>query len=689
MSTTAPTRPGPEPELVSAARDGDPQALDALLAASLPLVYNIVGRALRGHADVDDVVQDTMLRVVRGLGELQDPAAYRSWLAAIALRQTRDHGRRRSVAAARTVAYDPTETSREYADLGADFAGLTVLRLGLTDQRREVAEATRWLDPEDRELLSLWWLEESGRLERRELAEALGLSTPHAAVRVHRMKGQLDTARGVVRALRDAGSCRDLGSMAAAWDGTPNPLWRKRFARHIRGCDVCEPQDRALVPVGRLLRGLPLVPVPVGLAAGSAIPYMGPHAASGTSTTSTSTISTAPNTSTASTAPTTSISPQEQLSSQQNRSSHASHRSTTRRAARLRPRAMVSAHPILVATSAAAVAVVVVAAGYVLPRLQQAPSTPLAAVTQAAAGGPSTVILPSTAGTSSSPRPTPSLSLSRSSAPASPSAAPSTSAAAAAGAPAAPATNSSARKGVGSWSFTGADQALGESGASWYYTWSTSAQGISAPGVGFVPMIWGSASVTSSALAQAKASTTCGCVLGFNEPDMTGQSNMSVSQALSLWPQLQATGLELGSPAVATGGATAGGWLDQFMAGAKQDGYRVDFITLHWYGSDFATADAVSQLQSYVEAVYARYHLPIWVTEFALIGFAGGSEQFPSEAAQAAFLSAATKMLDGLSYVQRYAWFGLQAKGTPSSGLFLSGPSVTPVAAAVAHGGVR
>ncbi len=76
----------PEPELVAAARGGDPTALDALVSASMPLVYNLAGRALRGHADVDDVVQETMIRVVRGIGELQQPESYRSWLVAITLR---------------------------------------------------------------------------------------------------------------------------------------------------------------------------------------------------------------------------------------------------------------------------------------------------------------------------------------------------------------------------------------------------------------------------------------------------------------------------------------------------------------------------------------------------------------------------------------------------------------------------
>ena len=72
--------------------------------------------------------------------------------------------------------------------------------------------------------------------------------------------------------------------------------------------------------------------------------------------------------------------------------------------------------------------------------------------------------------------------------------------------------------------------------------------------------------------------------------------------------------------------------------------------------------------------MYARYHKPIWLTEFALANF-GGSPQTPSRKQQAAFLTAATAMLQRLSYVQRYAWFGLQATPTDGSmGLFRSGP---------------
>ncbi|MDW4904413.1 sigma-70 family RNA polymerase sigma factor [Streptomyces sp. ADMS] len=238
---------------IAAAQAGDRRALDELVAGWLPLVYNIVGRALNGHADVDDVVQETMLRAVDNLGSLRDPDSFRSWLVAIAMRQIRDRARRRTTDALRD----------ETADRAADFAELTVLRLQLEGQRREVAEAVRWLDDEDRQLLSLWWLEVAGELTRRELAAAVGISRQHAAVRVQRMKERLEASRGIVRALD--GACPDLRELTVRWDGDPDSVWRKRLARHIRGCAYCaSPGEAVVVPAERLLVGIALVPLPVG-----------------------------------------------------------------------------------------------------------------------------------------------------------------------------------------------------------------------------------------------------------------------------------------------------------------------------------------------------------------------------------------------------------------------------------------
>lgn len=247
--------------LVTAARAGDQTAQDTLVAEYLPLVYNIVGRALNGSVDVDDVVQDTMLRALDSLGALRDPESFRSWLVAIAMNQVRAHWNRQQPARA------AVEEADEVADPGADFVDLTIVRLQLSGQRQETALATRWLEPDDRGLLSLWWLECAGELTRAEIAEALALTPQHTAVRVQRMKAQLEAARVVVRAVGAQPPCPDLRGELAAWDGMPSTLWRKRIARHARGCVQCSGLWGGLVPAEGLLAGLALVGVSSALLA--------------------------------------------------------------------------------------------------------------------------------------------------------------------------------------------------------------------------------------------------------------------------------------------------------------------------------------------------------------------------------------------------------------------------------------
>jgi hypothetical protein len=188
-------------------------------------------------------------------------------------------------------------------------------------------------------------------------------------------------------------------------------------------------------------------------------------------------------------------------------------------------------------------------------------------------------------------------------------------------------------------------------------------------------MIRAKGDATDGTIARAKKESG-GELLGFNEPDMAGQADMSVEEALAAWPKLQATGLRLGSPSVAYGGDTAGGWLDRFMSGAKDKGYRVDFITLHWYGSDFSAA-AVGQFLGYVDAVHKRYGKPVWITEFGLLNFSG-SPKYPSSSQLVTFIEGATSGLQKRSFVERYAWFGLPAVGDSAAfGLYRDGDSPT------------
>ncbi|GGV27518.1 hypothetical protein GCM10010495_49630 [Kitasatospora herbaricolor] len=682
---------------VAAAQRGDGAALDELSAFCLPLVYNIVGRSLGRPGEVDDLSQEILLRVVAGLPQLRDPSAFRSWLVAVTVRQVRWY----RAAQVEEVPSAALEEVAEQADPQADFVDLSILRLGLTGQRREVALATRWLDAADQELLALWWLEAAGQLGRAELAAALGLSPAHTGVRVQRMKQQLDIARSLVRALERRPVCPELAALAESWDEVPSPLWRKRLARHTRDCAQCTAGARGLIPAEGLLAGLALVPVPT--AHPLPLPLTGSGEAGGT--------------------PPTEHGPGPDQGAGMDQGAGADQGggadqgagvganpahgggagkgpSVGRRAARHgrralraggRGRATVKSVSLMVGAMAAVAALGVLAASLSAadprpaavsaPALAPAPTgdAPSAAASDpavaAAQPSPSPSAEPSAAATSARPTATPSGK-------------PAPSAAATAAVAPAPAAQPvrGAKKGVSTWAFDGVGTALTGSGASWYYTWGPDHPGIAAPaGVDFVPMIWGSAAVGNGSLAKAtqQGSST---LLGFNEPDLAAQSNLTPQQALDLWPKLMATGLSLGSPAVAYGGADPGGWLDQFMQGARSRGYRVDFIALHWYGSDFRTTEAVGQLQRYLQAVHDRYQLPVWLTEYALIKFAGGTS-FPTADQQVAFVKASTAMLQGLPYVQRYAWFALPATEPGATGLFQPGGAPNAVGSAYAAAG--
>jgi hypothetical protein len=404
------------------------------------------------------------------------------------------------------------------------------------------------------------------------------------------------------------------------WGGEPSPLWRKRLARHVRYCPWCLGDKGEMVPAERLLGQLSLVAVPAGLA-GRTLSRLAGGPAGGRGALA------------------------GRLGSRL--AGHARH-------ARLLPKAALGTAPKLIVAS---VAVVTVAAGgtFAIAHAHRAAPVELSVVRPPV---PTVRAKPILAKPSARPSP-------KKRPPKKP--------------PAPPVTLTSERKGVSTWNVAGVSQALTESGASWYYDWGATPNGIETPaGVSFVPMIWGAADVTGATLDEVKSEGNV--LLGFNEPDLSSQANMSVTQALDLWPQLMATGMTLGSPAVADDAATPGGWLDQFMTGAKARGYRVNFITVHWYGGDFSTGPAVQQLESYLQAIYAQYHLPIWVTELALANYGSSTPTFPTEAEQAAFMTAAASMLDGLTYVQRYAWFALPASpGSGTTGLFDPGPAATEV----------
>jgi hypothetical protein len=196
--------------------------------------------------------------------------------------------------------------------------------------------------------------------------------------------------------------------------------------------------------------------------------------------------------------------------------------------------------------------------------------------------------------------------------------------------------------------------------AHWYYTWGNKLHDASPKNCEFVPMFWGQADVNTNNINAIKALKDQGkikYVLGFNEPNRGDQANMTVSQALKLWPQLESIGLPLGSPAADW---PTRQWFYDFMDSCKVQGKRVDFICVHMY----ANVDENVYLNT-LKDVYNKYKLPIWITEFAPADWSATTPAAnPFKPDQVlAFMQRLLPKLEQLDYVKRYSWFS----GDPKS----------------------
>jgi hypothetical protein len=172
-------------------------------------------------------------------------------------------------------------------------------------------------------------------------------------------------------------------------------------------------------------------------------------------------------------------------------------------------------------------------------------------------------------------------------------------------------------------------------------------------------MVWGAGSLTPAAIATLRAAKRSGRardLLGFNEPDSSAQSNITPVRAAALWPELESTGLRLGSPAPQV---PNDGWLAGFMGLAHARRLRVDFIALHYY-QDFTNPNAVSELRHQLVTLHAKYSKPIWITEIGALDIRAWKEPMmrrPTGALATSYMRKLFAMLDGLAFVERYAWF--------------------------------
>jgi RNA polymerase sigma-70 factor (ECF subfamily) len=165
-------------ELVEEAKDGSDRAFEELVRQTYADTYTLAFRLTGDHEDARDVVQETYLRVHRGLSKFRGDAQFSTWLhritanCASTLLGRRTRHRHDVLSDDPPIADDhPRSDPAHRADVG--------------DLRNQLTEALRSLPPKLRIVVVLRDIYD---LSHEAIAEELGITVSAAKVRLHRAR---------------------------------------------------------------------------------------------------------------------------------------------------------------------------------------------------------------------------------------------------------------------------------------------------------------------------------------------------------------------------------------------------------------------------------------------------------------------------------------------------------------------
>ncbi|KAI0663045.1 glycosyl hydrolase catalytic core-domain-containing protein [Cubamyces menziesii] len=172
-------------------------------------------------------------------------------------------------------------------------------------------------------------------------------------------------------------------------------------------------------------------------------------------------------------------------------------------------------------------------------------------------------------------------------------------------------------------------------------------------GFQYWPMLWGGSQDKIDAFEAAIKPGLGTILLGFNEPNEQGQSNMDPQTAAALWKAhiepKRSMGYKTCSPAMSSR-PNGFDWMQQFMEACGNE-CTVDYQCVHWYDIGFDT------LKTYLEKYHDLLGLPIILTEFADQNFNGGGQASMDDIWS--FMGQAIKFFDETDWILGACPFGI------------------------------
>ena len=244
-------------QLVSAYLDGDRTALASIYDKYAAGLYDTAAAMLSDRHDAADMVQDVFCIAAERLNQLRDPDRLKPWLYAVLRNEVYRRTKKRKRATPTDFQAETTPDVVAAFDPNADGAAASYDELADL-----VRSAAAGLDERDRLVLEL-----SVRqgLTGTDLADALGVTPEQSYTLVHRMRDRIEKSLGAFTVAKmGSKECNELATIISGWNGEFSILIRKRVARHIDDCSICERTRSKYAPLA-LFGAAPVFVLPFGL----------------------------------------------------------------------------------------------------------------------------------------------------------------------------------------------------------------------------------------------------------------------------------------------------------------------------------------------------------------------------------------------------------------------------------------
>jgi RNA polymerase sigma-70 factor (ECF subfamily) len=248
-------------QLLAAAKLGDRAALLKLLERHQAQIYRFGMRMCGDAQDAQDVLQETLLAMARGVHDFRQDSSISSWLYAIARSFCAKKHRKDEL-----TSTQPSSLSNEGADQKLTAPGATPDDAAAASQLRSALQsAIDSLEPGYREVLILRDVE---GLTAAEVAHALGLGVQAVKSRLHRARRELRERLMPFASPKEAtvppsSGCPDvLRLFSEHLEDDLSPRLCSEMQRHLESCSRCNQTCESLRATLDLCRSSPKQPVP-------------------------------------------------------------------------------------------------------------------------------------------------------------------------------------------------------------------------------------------------------------------------------------------------------------------------------------------------------------------------------------------------------------------------------------------